>query len=476
MAEGYTWSASRGASVYRLPGPDRLGWWAAVAMLMSILLHVIVFFILDDMKIAFKFQQAEELGTKPIDIRQVEVRPAPDERSLPPEDIIQPPADSKSLLDEIDLAALLPENMELDIKPEVKQAEYALQMQKPAMEGSPEAKAEEASTGFDVDSALPELGRQPESIRPAELGQVTVDPGAVSSDKSDIGKFTDDLIKQGANGKVEKGALDGVESLDNLLDLPPNILLNKRTLLPGDLLFEFNKSELRESAKLDLMKISLLMDRNPELYCWIEGHADLVGGDEFNLELSIRRAEAVKFYLVNSVRMDASRIYTRGFGRYEPLVTSGTSEEQSINRRVEIRMRKTPPTKDQMRVAPQKASIVEEALPLPPVTPQSQTQEMPPPKPILVKPKRVLLALPVEEPAPPRAQPAPPQAQPVPQARPVPEPQPTPAPRAAPVPKAAPVEETPPPMRALPAFPEVPRAAPVEEESSTPVPRALPIE
>ncbi|MCR8526603.1 hypothetical protein WB334_26590, partial [Escherichia coli] len=130
-------------------------------------------------------------------------------------------------LDEIDLAAMLPENMELDIKPDVKEAEYALQMRNPAMEGSAESKAPEASSGVDIDAALPELGRQPESIKPAELGQITVDPGAVSAEQSDIGRFTDDLIKQGANGKVEKGALDGVESLDSLLDLPPNLLLSK---------------------------------------------------------------------------------------------------------------------------------------------------------------------------------------------------------------------------------------------------------
>jgi hypothetical protein len=91
----------------------------------------------------------------------------------------------------------------------------------------------------------------------------------------------------------------------------------------------------------------------------------------------------VKNYLVTSLRMDRSKIVTRGFGRYEPLITTGTSEEQSANRRVEIRMRTTPPTKDQMTVVPQKAAVIEEP---------------PAPKAILVKPKR---ALPVEEELPP---------------------------------------------------------------------------
>lgn len=423
MADGYSWSDLRGGGTYRLPGPEHLGWWAAVAMLLSILLHVAVFFALDRMKIALKFDQARELNTGAINIRQVEIRPAEPEQAPPPEEIIQPPKDSSALLEEIELLAALPKDQEIDIKPGI-DPEYALQMQKPAMAGDPSAVAMEISSGLEVDADLPELGREPSQLRPAEIGQVTVDPGAVQMDDSDMGKFTDDLIKRGAGGRVEKGALDGIASLDDLLDLPPNVLLGKKTMLPSDLLFEFNSSDLRESAKVGLMKLALLMDRNPDLYCWIEGHTDLVGGDEFNLQLSIRRAEAVKNYLVNSMRMDGTKIVTRGFGRYEPLIITGNAEEQSANRRVEIRMRKTPPTKEQMMIAPKKAAVIEEA-PAPPAAPVIEPPQ--PPKAMLVKPKR---ALPVEE------DPAPP------------------------VPRAAPVDE-------------VPRASPVEPP---PVQRALPVE
>ncbi len=381
-------------------------------MFVSILLHVVAFFALDRMKIAFKFEQARELSTRPIDVRQMEVRPMEPAESLPPEDLIQPPKDAAALLDEVELLDILPKDQDIDIKPGIAEAQYALRMQNPASEGSPEAVAREISSGFEMDADIPELGRVPENIRPAEIGQITVDPGAVQADDQEIGKFTDDLIKRGAGGNAENGTLDGITSLDALLDLPANILLAKKTMLPSDLLFEFNRSELRESAKVGLMKLGLLMDRNPGLYCWIEGHTDLVGGDEFNLNLSIKRSDAVKNYLVNSLRMDASKIITRGFGRYEPIVTTGSADEQAANRRVEIRMRKTPPTKEQLKIAPQKAAVIE---------------EVPAPKAVLVKPNR---ALPVEvEPPPPL--------------------------------KAAPVEETP-PLRAVPAFPDVPRAAPVE--------------
>lgn len=428
MSDGFSWSEMRASGAYRLPGPDHLGWWAAVAMLLSILLHVLVFFALDHMKIAIKFEEAKELSTQPIDVSQVEISPVEQVRSLPPEETVVPPTDVSTLLEDVDLLPLLPENAEIDIIPAVNEAEYALKMEAPAaIEGDPEAIAIEASTAFEIEADLPEFGREPSSIRPAAIGQLTVDPGAISADDSMPGA-AEDIMKYGAGGKTSVGKIDGVTSLENMLELPPNLLLGSKTMLPSDLLFEFNSTELRESAKVGLMKLVLLMDKNPALYCWIEGHTDLIGGDQFNLDLSIKRAETVKSYLVDSYGVSADKIYTRGFGRFEPLVTTGTAEEQGVNRRVEIRMRKTPPDKEQLKVTPKVAPVVEET---------------PPPKAVLVKPNRK--PTPQEIAAPPM------------KATPVEEAPPTP-------PRAAPVEEKP-PMRALPVFPELPdapKAQPVE--------------
>jgi OOP family OmpA-OmpF porin len=391
-------------------------------MLFSLLLHIVVFFVLDRMKIDFEFQKQQELRTQPVAIRTVETTPADIERALPAENVVQPPADASKLLDEIDMADILPKDQEIDIKPEIQKAEYSVRLENPAQKGEPEAKAVDVSTGMNVDSLLPKLGTEPETIRPAAIGQLTVDPGTVTPDDAEIGRYTEDLIRQGAKGKVEKGSLDGITSLDKMIDLPPNILIGKKTMLPSDLLFEFNSADLRESAKVGLMKLGLLLDKNPDLYCWIEGHTDLVGGDEFNLNLSVKRADTVRNYLVKSLRMDGSRIITRGFGRYKPIVVGGTRAQQSANRRVEIKMRKTPPTDEQMKVEAKAVPVI---------------QDPPTPKAILVKPAHVL---PIEEPPPPRA-----------------------APVEEPAPRAAPVEEIPP-------LPDVPRATPVE------IPRAEAVE
>lgn len=433
VADGYSWSEERAKGTYRLPASDHLGWWAGVAMALSILLHVIVFFTLDNLKVGFRVREAEEItSTEQVNLRQVDTLPLDAQETPPPEDVVMPPVESAALMDEVDLLDKLPKNAEIDIKPEAIEPEYALKMENPALEGDPEARALEISSS-EMSMEMPDLGRMESHLPPAAVGQVTIDPGSVQADDKEMGKFTDDLLKRGANGKSSKGTLDGLTSLDDLIALPPNALLSKKTLLPSDLLFEFNSAEMRESAKVGLMKLALLIDRNPGLYCWIEGHTDLVGSDEFNRELSKRRADAVKNYLVKSMRMNPDKIITQGFGRSVPLVTGGTREEQAPNRRVEIRMRKTPPTAaDQPKTAApapilKKAAVVEES---PAVVAQPEPE---PPKAVLVKPKR---ALPVEE--------SPQKAQPV-----TPEPQ-----------RAQPVEET-------------PRAAPVQEEEEAP--RAAPI-
>jgi len=422
MPNSYSWKEERGDDTYHLPGPEHLGWWAAAAIVVSLLLHVLVFFTLDRMKIALRFQQAREISTAPVDIRQIHIAPEEPATRTTPEELVVPPIDPASLLEEIDFLDMLPPDVDIDISPDITEPEYALRMQNPALIGEPDAIAMEISTGIDVDSELLQMGQENTELPVAATGQLTIDPGAAMADDPDLAKFTEDLLRKGADGKARDGTLDGLASLDELLGLPPNTLVNKTTMLPSDLLFEFNSAELRESAKLGLMKLGLLMDRNPNLYCWIEGHADLIGSDSYNLELSKRRAAAVKAYLVDSLRMDAEKIIPRGFGRTRPIILEGDPEAQSPNRRVEIRMRRTTPPNDEPSAPP--------TAPSPPRPTTIEEPEVPDgPAAVLVQPSRALpvdefevipppVARPVEEPGidAPRARPVvetPPRARPV---------------------------------------------------------------
>ena len=437
MLEGYTWRDVRNEGPSRLPGPDHLGWWVGVALLVAIILHVAAFFALGRIKIALGFDEAEELRTAAINLDQVEVLPmALDEiEPLPSDDL---PVDTASLLEDIDVLASLPEDTELDITPDTIDPEFAIKPQQPLAEGAPEAMDFDPAEDFGLDTELPELGKTADPLPRAAEGQVIVDPGEVEVHDPSLDSFTEEILKKGAGGTAAQGSLDGVVTLDDLVGLPENVLVGKKTMPPSDLLFEYDSAELRESARVGLMKLALLIERNPGLYCWIEGHSDLYGGGLYNLNLSRKRAASVKDYLTQSLRLPDDRIQTRGYGKTRAIVLSGTVDEQSPNRRVEIKMRRTMPPNDE-------PVIVEEA-PKPVAPPKPEPE---PPKAILVKPMRELPVTPmIEEEGVPKAVPV---EEVVPRAIPVEEE----------VPKAVPVEEDPP--KAVPVEEDPPRAIPVED-------------
>ena len=107
-------------------------------------------------------------------------------------------------------------------------------------------------------------------------------------------------------------------------------------LLPTDLLFDYDSATLRPNAVSSLEKLAELIERNPRANFIIEGHTDNFGTAEYNMRLSLARAESVKDWLVASAGIQASRIQARGFGMTKLLVPGGSVEEQQLNRRVEI--------------------------------------------------------------------------------------------------------------------------------------------
>ncbi|MEJ2201986.1 MAG: OmpA family protein, partial [Desulfuromonadaceae bacterium] len=68
----------------------------------------------------------------------------------------------------------------------------------------------------------------------------------------------------------------------------------------------------------------------------IEGHSDSTGREETNLDLSRRRAEAVRQYLVANRTLPADKLRAVGFGSARPLASNHTSEGRAINRRIDL--------------------------------------------------------------------------------------------------------------------------------------------
>jgi OOP family OmpA-OmpF porin len=100
--------------------------------------------------------------------------------------------------------------------------------------------------------------------------------------------------------------------------------------------FKTGSDELTESsnARLDQSAQDLL--DNPNIKVIVAGHTDNVGDPAFNLELSKKRAQAVRAYLIEK-GVSADRMIARGYGDTEPNVPNDTAEGRAQNRRVELR-------------------------------------------------------------------------------------------------------------------------------------------
>ncbi|MCK5663783.1 MAG: OmpA family protein [Thiotrichaceae bacterium] len=101
--------------------------------------------------------------------------------------------------------------------------------------------------------------------------------------------------------------------------------------------FKTGSDEINSSSYVRLNISAVDLVRNPELNVIVAGHTDNVGDSGFNRELSQKRAESVKAYLINK-DIDASRLTARGFGDSEPATTNDTAEGRAKNRRVELRI------------------------------------------------------------------------------------------------------------------------------------------
>jgi outer membrane protein OmpA-like peptidoglycan-associated protein len=104
--------------------------------------------------------------------------------------------------------------------------------------------------------------------------------------------------------------------------------------LPGDLLFATDQAVLLSSAQLKLSRVAdALRDSSERLI--IEGHTDSRGADSYNMDLSRRRAEAVRDYLVGR-GVAADRISVMAYGKNRPIADNMSAEGRANNRRVEI--------------------------------------------------------------------------------------------------------------------------------------------
>lgn len=105
--------------------------------------------------------------------------------------------------------------------------------------------------------------------------------------------------------------------------------------LGGDVLFATGRAELKGGAERMLTQVGQFLEQNPDRKVRIEGFTDSTGSADFNLDLSRRRADAVRDSLVER-GIESTRIDTAGLGEAYPVADNGSAGGRQLNRRVEI--------------------------------------------------------------------------------------------------------------------------------------------
>jgi OOP family OmpA-OmpF porin len=103
--------------------------------------------------------------------------------------------------------------------------------------------------------------------------------------------------------------------------------------------FDFDKTTLKSESFPELNKVVEFLKQNPSVEIEISGHTDSKGSDDYNLNLSQGRSEAVVNYIV-SQGIDAYRLTAKGYGESKPIDTNDTDTGRANNRRVEFTVMK----------------------------------------------------------------------------------------------------------------------------------------
>ncbi|MCC5968162.1 MAG: OmpA family protein, partial [Natronohydrobacter sp.] len=120
-----------------------------------------------------------------------------------------------------------------------------------------------------------------------------------------------------------------VEELESGLVQDGRVIVNA-------ILFEFDRAEILPESARALETVTDLLRGRPELKLLVVGHTDGVGSFDYNLRLSVDRAQAVVGWLNSRGGVDASRLRAAGAGPMSPITTNRTENGRAQNRRVEL--------------------------------------------------------------------------------------------------------------------------------------------
>ena len=272
-----------------------------------------------------------DLNSKPLELPAAD-QAAPAAKPNPDQTDVQLPDDKKSfdkLLQEVHSTAALPDDTRdaLPDKPKVEQTNLNSVINEierttaQTLTRNPSAKREQALLNDVADSGRPQ---------PAMTGTELATSTTIKRPNNFKG-----LPGDSAGPRTDRAP--GFSDLESLLSQKGPLGAGTKFKMPNNQLFEYDSAELQASAVAELQKVATLIRRNSNATFTLEGYTDSFGSVEYNLDLSQRRAESVKRYLVEALGINPAQIAARGYGKTNLLTSPDASiEEQEVNRRVVV--------------------------------------------------------------------------------------------------------------------------------------------
>ncbi len=318
--------------------------WLFVGLVLSLLLHGLLCLVF----YRTGFQASVPLGVgkrepPKFKVTSVDTAPKPLEQAAastateaakpnPDETDVQLPDDQKSfdkLLQDVHSTAAMPDDTRdvLPDKPQVEQTNLNSVINEierttaQSLEKAPNATREQSLL-----NNVPDSGRPQPAMTGTELATSTT-----------IKRPNNFNAIPGDSAGPRTDRAPGFSDLESLLSQKGPLGAGTKFKMPNNQLFAYDSADLSGGAVAQLQKVATLIKRNPNATFTLEGYTDSYGSAEYNLDLSRRRAESVKGYLVGVLGIDPAQIETRGYGKANLLTSPDASiEEQEINRRVVV--------------------------------------------------------------------------------------------------------------------------------------------
>ncbi|MEY2504964.1 MAG: hypothetical protein QOG27_1244 [Verrucomicrobiota bacterium] len=312
--------------------------WLLVGLLISLALHgALCGYFYRTTYISTQVPAEQRIPIPTFKVKSVEMqtldKPSQDQTSAaakpdPDKTDVQLPDEKKSfdqLLDDVHASAALPDDTR-DVLPDKPQVD--------------QSNANSVLTEIEQSSAQT-LSKSPNATREQNLLTDSASSGRPQPALTGTELATSTTIKRpntitklpGDSAGPNRARTPGFSDLDSLLSQKGPLGSGTKLRMPDDQLFNYDSADLQPSAMSQLQKLGTLIKRNPKATFSVEGYTDSLGAPEYNLDLSQRRADGVKQYLVEAMGINPAQIEARGYGASKFLVPPrpvafGSPEEQ----------------------------------------------------------------------------------------------------------------------------------------------------